>query len=133
AVRSASARVRAASAACPPGSPGAPGDPAGGVPPGAPGASLLEPWPLPGRWPRPGATRLGGRVPAGPGLAGQAGVAVPAPLLAWIPDLPGYRVDAPEVTDHRPCVGVLWRIHQAAPPSPGRRSSSTISASTTSS
>ena len=32
-------------------------------------------------------------MPAGPGLAGQAGVAVPAPLLACVPDLPGYRVD----------------------------------------
>src|ERR1035438_5415419 len=47
--------------------------------------------------------------------------------------LPSRWIYASEVPDHRSFVGLVRRVHQAAPPSPLRGSSSTISASTTSS
>src|SRR3984957_18656616 len=113
--------LRLAVLALPPAGPLARVGPAGGVAPR--GTAWCH-----GAGPSP--ARLGRRVPSRPGRLARGAVA--APLR--IPDLAGHRVDAPEVTDHRPIVGVLWRIHQAAPPSPAcGLSSSTISASTTSS
>src|SRR5262249_51275931 len=98
------------------------------------GPACARPGTRPGRGGRPHAgrpARPGGRVLA-TGLAGPAGARLRRAPLTGVPDLPGCRVDAPQVADHRLPIAFLLRAHQAAPPSAGL-SSSTISASTTSS